>query len=405
MRGSGAAVNERDLTRPKMIFIWLLVLFSSSLGLCFVGSVHEIAETFHVSLSVAGQVVSIYTLSFAFLGPLFIKKYGRLKYKKAILYALVLLLISNVLIQFASSILLFFIVRVLSAGLVSYLITKCFGYVTECSSGKTLGKNLSLLYTSFAAANTFIIPLFSYISNHYGWMMITNVLIVGFMVFALLVQFLVKLEGREKNQTDKIKNETSREIKQKNVVWYKNRHIVKLLLMTICVLGSNMMVMSYISPYLLYFGNTSNSISVILFIFGVGGIVGSYTSSKLTNRFSEYKSMRFILTAYALLFSLIYFVQNIYAFGVVIFAWSATQWSSGPLIQKMLVNYAQDSREAEVLLNLNMSFINIGMSLGVIIGGLVIEFSMKVLPLAGMVIALGALLIHLFSVKTHHFKE
>ncbi len=398
-------MNNKHLARKKILFIWIVIAFSASLGMCFLGSIVDIASDFGVSLSVAGQVVSIYSLSFALLGPVLVKKFGRYDYYRTIMYSLLLLLAINLVTRYATTIGVLFGIRIISAAIVSFIITKCFGYVTEHATKETLSKYLGILYTSFAAANTFLIPLYSYLSTRYGWLSIPTILLISFALLAATLHFFIKLESKNKTASsisdtphDKTDNSSKLSKKQDNAPrpWYTDSYNIKLLATTFLVLGSNMILMGYITPYFLRLGASENMISLVLFLFGLGGIIGSYTSSKISNLFSEQKSLQIILLVYSCFFLLIYFIENIYVLAAMIFIWSASQWSSGPLIQKMLVQNANNHREGEILLNINMSFINFGISFGVMVGGMVINYNLDIIPLVSMLVASIAFFIQSF---------
>lgn len=99
------------------------------------------------------------------------------------------------------------------------------------------------------------------------------------------------------------------------------------------------------------------------------------------------KGLKIILIVYTLLLPIIYIFKNIYILSFLIFLWSVIQWASGPMIQKMLINKSRNNREYEKLLSLNMSFINFGISLGGILGGVAIKYSIQKLPLFAMSMA------------------
>ena len=360
--------------------LWIAVFFSSSIALCFLGAINDIAKEFSISLSLSGQTSTVYGLSFAILGPVLINLFANTSYKKSILSSAIMLFFLNLLVSYTNDIKTFFILRVIIAGLAAFLITKCFGYITEFSSKEKVGKNLSILYTSFPAANTFLIPLYSYISDIFGWREISQILAVSFIAIIIFSMCYIKLDRNIiMYRVDSYKTDFYK------VKWYKNIRVVILLCTTICILGSNMILMGYIEPFLIHSGN--HSVSIVLFIFGVGGVLGSYISSKVSDRYSESKGLKIVTYTYILLLPIIYIFQNTYLLSIVIFLWSVAQWASGPMIQKMLVGNARNNIESEILLSLNMSLINWGISLGGIIGGVAIKYSISQLPLVAMGVA------------------
>lgn len=91
----------------KIIVLWITVFFSASMALCFLGAIDDISKDFSISLSLSGQILSVYALSFAILGPGLIKVFGKFSYKISILTSVILLLFYNLLIAYIHDIKVF----------------------------------------------------------------------------------------------------------------------------------------------------------------------------------------------------------------------------------------------------------------------------------------------------------
>lgn len=45
--------------------LWIAVFFSSSIALCFLGTINDIAKEFSIALSLSGQTATVYGVSLA----------------------------------------------------------------------------------------------------------------------------------------------------------------------------------------------------------------------------------------------------------------------------------------------------------------------------------------------------
>lgn len=144
---------------------------------------------------------------------------------------------------------------------------------------------------------------------------------------------------------------------------------------------------------------TTQEISHILFIAGIGGVIGSYLSSYFMNKLGIQKSLILSISLFACSLMLLTFKLPIYSLYIVIFIGGICQWATGPIIQYELSS-SSDENVREQLISLNMSALNIGSSIGSAIGGLFISYtSISNLPLLASLFAGIALLNSLFLRK------
>ncbi|EOH1637479.1 MFS transporter [Enterococcus faecalis] len=359
------------------------MFIAGSIELCYVGVVSSMASIFRESLSVMGLTITVYSLAFAILGPICMKIFRNINYKIIFIGCLITISLGNLFSVFTLNIYLFLFYRILIGTASSILISKSISLASLLSSEKNLDSNLGVLYTAFAGANTFAIPVFSYFGNRFAWKTIPIMIALTAIIITLIFLLSVPKDYQGIEQTI---------IPSKKVSVSNNIEPIKVLLTSVIILCSNMTFIGYLNPYMEKEGFIQLEITIALFIFGIGGILGSYLSPRLTKKHSIKSSLILLLSIYALILLVIQLNSYKSIFFVLMFTWSAVQWATGPLLQKHLVT--QTKKDNELFISLNVASINVGAALGSLLGGIIISvIPLKFLPLCAMFIVCIALLL------------
>lgn len=354
--------------------LWASIFIAGSIELCFVGVVTSMSSVFSKNISVMGLTITLYSLSFTFFGPICMRAVKGINYKTIFIACLGIVAVGNILSIFTNNFYLFLLYRALIGTASSVLISKSLSLASELSSSETLNRNLGFLYTAFAGANTFAIPIFSYLGNKFSWKTIPLIIILISISIILAALFYIPKNyyGKENTNTQKKRTRLIDSIEP-----------VKVLLTTVIILCSNMVFIGYLNPYMDKMGFMKSEITIALFIFGVGGILGSYISPYLTKKYSIKQSLILLLSVYALLLIVIQINHIKWAFFPLMFSWSIAQWATGPLLQNYLIK--QTTTDKELFISLNVSAINIGSALGGLLGGIVISVvPLNFLPFCAM---------------------
>lgn len=374
-----------------IIQFFLILFLTGTMESIVAGIMPFISSEYHVNDSVTGQLITVYTGIFAIFGPILVFSLRKYNSKSVYLIALVSFSISNFLVYCADSILILFLSRILCALSASVVVAKtlemCF-YIFHNNK-----KKLAIVNMGFSASIAMGVPFGTYISGIINWKYIF--LFTGLISLLLTVSFFGNLRSNYMmeftSEENSLKDVLARMCTLRNA---------QLLLATMLILLANMAMFGYISPFLGQIYQLKNQgISQILFIAGIGGVVGSYLSSYFMSKLGVRKSLIFTITIFACSLILLTFKLPIYILYLVIFVSGISQWATGPIIQYELSS-TSDEKVREQLISLNMSALNIGSSIGSAIGGVFISFSsISNLPLLASLFAVIALLNSLFFRK------
>lgn len=374
-----------------LIQFFIILFLTGTMESIIAGIMPFISSEYQVSDSITGQLTTIYTGIFAIFGPILVFSLRQYQSKLIYLLSLVLFGISNLLVYSGGPLLILFLSRILCALSASVVVAKTLEMCFHVFHNDK--KKLAIVNMGFSASIALGVPFGTFISGLTDWKIIflftgLSSLLLAISLFGMLnLNYKVVLNRKENALKDIFIKMCS----------FKN---LRLLLTTMLILLANMAIYGYIAPFLVHmYQFTTQEISHILFIAGIGGVIGSYLSSYLMNKLGIQKSLILSISLFACSLMLLAFKLPIYLLYIVIFIGGICQWATGPIIQYELSS-SSDENVREQLISLNMSALNIGSSIGSAIGGLFISYtSISNLPLLASLFAGIALLNSLFLRK------
>lgn len=372
-----------------LILLFFFILFiTGMMETIIIGIMPIISEELGISNSLTGQLISVYALTFAFMGPLLVSLVKKKSHKKSILLFLSIFSIGNYMTFISENFELLFLSRIICAIGASVLVAKilesCFILFKDDK------KKLALVNMGFSSSIAVGVPLGTYASDILGWreiFLISSIISVLILLCLLLIfPEKISLKKKSNNLEEKYKSVSL----TKKIPWTT----VKLLLITMLILTANMVYVSYLSPYLHDRYMLPNYlITVALGVLGIGGVFGSGLSAWILERFQIKHSLIVLLSVFSILLVIISLSSSFYVVVVSLFTWSMVQWSTGPIIQFAISSSSLPSIR-EQLISLNVSFLNIGSGLGGILGGIYISyFPIWALPLFAVVFSIMGLML------------
>lgn len=326
-----------------------------------------ISETYHISSAKTGWMVSVFALTYAFSAPFF----GWLSDKKGqrglITFGLLLFALSNLLTAFSPSFFWLIISRILAGLSVASITPLIYAIIGENAPPNRRGTWLSIVVSGHLTALWAGAPVGTILEHFLGWRSV-------FVVMAMLGAILTIINFKTWN--DVHKREEFKKLKGGNLLR---------------ILGSvSVTTVWAISMYALYVylgaalysenGYSTSEIALAVTFYGIGAVLGSLISGRLTDRFGETKISKVLLIF--LTFPLIclgfFFSTNdwIYFF---LFIWALIGYEGFTSYQaRLAVEYPKDRG---IVMAWNNTALYIGITLGSIIGGYVISnFGYPFLP-------------------------
>ncbi|AIR59357.1 MULTISPECIES: MFS transporter [Cedecea] len=358
------------------------------------GLLPEVAGDLHVSIPVAGWLISGYALGVAIGAPIMALLTARLPRKLSLILLMVIFIVGNLLCALALSYNFLMLARVITA--------LCHGAffgigAVVAASLVPAGRKASavaLMFTGLTLANVLGVPIGTWFGQLYGWRAtFWGVAVIGVIAFLALV---VSLPSQKDEEATDLKSEIKALAHGK--LWLS-------LSMTVFFSAAMFALFSYVAPMLLQVtGITPEGVSWTLFLIGAGLTVGNILGGRLADwRVSFSLILSFSLIAvFSLLFS--WTSHAAWLAEITLFLWAMAAFATVPALQ---INVVLHGKEAPNLVStLNIAAFNVGNALGAWVGGTVIDrgFGLTAVPVAAAALAVVGLILCLinFSNGTGH---
>lgn len=348
-----------------MIYLLALGAFLTGTAEFVVSGILEIiAKDLDVSISAAGQLISIYSIFYA-LGAFFLvlltAKWDR---KKVLSISLFIFFIGNLIAFLSSNFILAMLSRIIlamSGGLFTVVATN---YATHLASPDKKGKAMATVTTGFTISLAFGVPIgtltAAYIDWHYIYLIIGGLTLINLL---LLNRLVPKLEA-----------ENSIPLKKQLLV-IKDKKVIAGLLTTVFWILGYTLVFAYISPILSQGANfTIELISISLFSLGIFAFIGTQVGGVMADNWGSVKVITCSLIVNAIsLFLMRPFLNSTIAILLIIIIWALATWTTTPAMHVYMISLKPQT--SEILLSFNITVMNIGMSIAAGIGGMVIKYT------------------------------
>ncbi|GAB3569941.1 MFS transporter AraJ [Spirosoma luteolum] len=323
------------------------------------GILPDLARTLHISIPVAGHLISAYALGVVLGAPLLVAIAGNYPPKKILLGLMALFTVFNLLSSFAPSYEVMLVTRLLS-GLPHGAFFGVGAVVASRLAGK--GKEaqaISMMFAGLTIANIVGVPLGTYIGHYLSWRLTFVIIgVVGLATMLGIYRLLpVMPVVGESNLRKDLKLFTFAE------PW---------LILGITAIGTGGLFawFSYIAPLLTEVAHFEpGQITWILVLAGVGMAVGNLLSGLLADRISPVKATMLFLGLMVLCLIIVYYVSPFKGpLLVMTFITGAISFSLGAPIQILMIRASNGSDM--LASSVTQAGFNIGNALGAFLGGL-----------------------------------
>lgn len=349
--------------RNKWLILILTIgvfgILNTEMGI--VGILPLIADHFHISISKAGLLVSLFALAVAISGPIMPLLFSGINRKKVMLLVLGVFVLGNMVSVFASNFTILLIARVIPAFLHPVYVSIALTAAAASVSKEEAPKATSKVFMGVTGGMVLGAPVSSLIANttslDMAMLFFTIVNAIAFMVILLFVPSMPV--------QDKLSYGSQLSVLTKSMTWLS---IAAVIFIHAAMYG----VSSYLAEYFEIITNIpGKTISFMLFLFGGASIIGNIVAGKLLtkNAIKSITAFPFVLgTVYILLFLMGQFTVPM-AFIVLIFGIVVA-------IGNNISQYWMSSAAPEAPEFSNGLFLasgNLGVTTGTSVGGLVIS--------------------------------
>ncbi|NTZ83022.1 MFS transporter [Burkholderia metallica] len=346
----------------KLLVLWATLFVIGSDGFVIAGLLQDIASHARVSVSAAGQLITVFSLVYAVFGPILASAAGNIDRKNLLITAMLVFTAGNLLIAVTSDYGVIVAGRIIAA-LGACLVTPTVMMIAAMlAPAERRGKYLSYVIGGITVATIVGVPLGTFAGHLLGYRSVFLAIAVG---SVLIIVLQLAMFPRTPSPF--------------NVPLAARLSVLKLqgakrtLLITFLVFLGAFTVYSYVAVYFTGRADVSaGEIAEILLAFGIGGSIGNLFGGHLTDRWGAKKTVFVSVSGLCVSFVLIsLFAREISTILALTFLWGVFGWLLAPAQQHRLVGIGKE--RSQLLISLNASGMYFGIGASGIVGAIVIR--------------------------------
>lgn len=372
--------------------IYLLTFVSFLMGtsqFVIVGVLDQIASSLGISLSQAGQLVSVYALSSAIGTPIIMILTTKMDQRNQLLLSLIVFIFGIFAMLTWNNYLFIVISRSIVGIGAGIFVATAYAISAKLAPIGGKGKAMSNIAMGFSIALVLGVPLGRLITAAYNWQAIFW-LIGGLSIICLICVILAM---------PKAILETLIPLKEQ-LVLLKQIKVMSALGVSFLFFISYSIIYTYITPLLSSIRTVSEiEMSSILMLLGIASLIGSKLAGILADRLGIAKTLLGSMAIHLVTLLLLYFTSDsLLLTSALLFIWVCASWIFGPAQSIHLASIAP--KAMAIIISLNSSFIQLGFAVGAGLGGITISH-LPIITLCGIgsICVIFAISILFFTIK------
>lgn len=326
------------------------------------GILDKVAADLGVSVSAAGQLITVFSLAFAIGTPILMAMTSGVDRRKMLLYSLGIFVVGNAVAFLLPGFSFLMVSRVILALGTGIFFVTAMTVASKLAPSEKQGSAIATIVMGFSTSLVVGVPLGRVVASFYDWKVVFGG--IGFLgLFAILAVSL---------SIPKSEAEGSMPIRQQ-LSLLKEPRIIMALMITFFLLTGYSIAYTYITPFLLDItGMSEQGVSIGLLVFGIASLFGSKFGGYSSDKWGVYPTLfgGMLVQGTTLMLIFIAGQSAVFMLPLLVF-WSFSAWTSGPTQQFNLIQQAPEA--AGVMLSLNSSMLQLAMAAGAGIGGIVVE--------------------------------
>jgi|GEM_PF-78618 len=370
--------------------IYLIALGAFALGMASyvtAGLIPLIEDAFTVSVAVAAQLVTAFTLAYGLGSPIFVALTPPDRQRSGLLAALALFVIANAASALSTDFNALLAWRAIAGIGAGVYLAMGIGASAALSTAERRGKSIAIIMGGMASGVVLGVPLSLMIADHMGWQAaLWLVTLLGLLAFVGLLLLLPALPAAPASS-----------LREKLAI-LTDGHVVTILLVSLLAAIASLGMYTFIAPLLRdpEYGGV-RSVTPFLWAWGIGGVLGSFLVGPVVDRVRGPVLVLAIMLILGVSLFLLPMVATFSAWLAMlpIVLWGAVGWALQVPQNNELILARQTQGDGNLAIALNESALYLGSAIGAAAGGFVLLLQLPIWSLAasaGAVALAGALL-------------
>lgn len=296
------------------------------------GILDKISNTMGISVTSAGQLVTIFSFVYAICTPVLMALTAKAERQKLLVWALGIFVIGNVLSFVLPGYFLFVAARVIMALGAGMVVVTALDIAAKIAATGKQASAIATVVMGFTASLIIGVPIGRIVAAQFGWKSIFGILaLAGLAAMFVLYTVIPRVPGDKPVPLSK------------QLAFLKNGKVALGLAITLFWMSGYSIAYTYISPYLLDVAGLQDSmLSGVLLAFGIASLAGSKFGGFSTDKWGVFPTLSggmLLHVAALLLLSLtVTYTHSWLPIVAFLILWSFAAWSSGPTQQYNLVH-------------------------------------------------------------------
>ncbi|UPO90146.1 MFS transporter [Niallia sp. Man26] len=371
----------------KIYMLAFISFLAGTAEFVIAGILDKVADSANVSLSTAGQLITIFSIGFAIGSPIVMMAAAKMDRRKLLMLSLMILVIGSILTATLSGFTFLIVSRVILAVGTGVFVTTAMTVAPKLAGPNRQAGAIATVLAGSSSALIFGVPIGRVIASTYDW----KVIFWGIGILSLVgILVIAKTIPATKAEVPVPLRE--------QLAFLKKPRITLAFGITFFVFTGYSVLNTYMTPFLsIVMGMNEDGISLTFFSLGIVSLIGSKLGGFLGDRFGSGKtlisSISILLISLFILFIILSITSGSIVTGVILLMiWAGSAWVFATTQNFNLASLAPEA--SGIMLSLNTSFIHIGMAVGAGIGGIIVG-SVSMLAnvwIGAVLIAIAALL-------------
>ena len=353
---------------PLALFALTLSAFAiGTTEFVIVGLIPTIAEQLNVSLPSAGLLVSLYALGVAIGAPVLTALTGKLPRKWLLVGLMALFTVGNLLAWQAPGYESLILARILTGLAHGVFFSVGSTIATGLVAKEKAASAIAIMFSGLTVALVTGVPLGTWIGQVFGWR--ETFLVVSLLGLVAMVGSMLLVPGNlPKGAASSVREQLSVLTKKPLLLVYAK---------TALGYGGAFTAFTFLAPILQQVsGFSAGAVSLILLVYGVSVAVGNIWGGKLADRMGPLPALKLLFAGLAVVLLVLTFTAPHPVLAVLtVLVWGAFAFGNVPGLQVLVVKQAErhTPNAVDVASGLNIAAFNVGIALGSVVGGFVVE--------------------------------